>query len=93
MTGFSQYRWAGADVARVLITGAAAGLGLNAARNLIGLGHATQVWPAVNGQGAGSGGYWFRQRRRKPHRAVEDEAFQSELLETLEQYTGFALPD
>lgn len=57
------------------------------------LGHATQVWLAVGSHEAGSGGYWFHQQHRKPHAAVNDEAFRGELLDRLEQYTGFALPE
>jgi NAD(P)-dependent dehydrogenase (short-subunit alcohol dehydrogenase family) len=57
------------------------------------LGHATQVWLAVDPEGGGSGGYWFHGQRRKAHPAVTDEAFQAALLERLEQYTGLGLPD
>jgi NAD(P)-dependent dehydrogenase (short-subunit alcohol dehydrogenase family) len=58
------------------------------------LGHATQVWLALDADNAaGSGGYWFHQQRRKPHPAVGSGAFRSELLDRLEQYTGIGLPE
>jgi NAD(P)-dependent dehydrogenase (short-subunit alcohol dehydrogenase family) len=58
------------------------------------LGHVTQVWLATRESPDGhvSGGYWFHQQRRQPHPAVKDAAFQAELLDALERYTGFALP-
>jgi NAD(P)-dependent dehydrogenase (short-subunit alcohol dehydrogenase family) len=58
------------------------------------LGHATQVWLALDtDNAAGSGGYWFHQQRRKPHPAVDSEAFRADLLDRLEQYTGIGLPE
>lgn len=56
------------------------------------LGHVTQVWLATHAGGDRvSGGYWFHQKRREPHPAVRDVAFQAELLEALERHTGFEL--
>ncbi|MDQ0620164.1 SDR family NAD(P)-dependent oxidoreductase [Arthrobacter globiformis] len=57
------------------------------------LGHVTQVWLATRdaGDGRASGGYWFHQQRRQPDPAVNDAAFQAELLDALEKHTGFAL--
>lgn len=56
-------------------------------------GHVTQVWLAARdvAEGRVSGGYWFHQQRREPHPAVNDPAFQAELLDALERHTGFAL--
>jgi NAD(P)-dependent dehydrogenase (short-subunit alcohol dehydrogenase family) len=58
------------------------------------LGHVTQVWLATRDSAGDrvSGGYWFHQQRREPHAAVNDAAFQAELLAELERYTGLALP-
>jgi NAD(P)-dependent dehydrogenase (short-subunit alcohol dehydrogenase family) len=57
------------------------------------LGHVTQVWLATrdSSEDQVSGGYWFHQQRRQPHPAVNDAAFQAELLQALERHTGFAL--
>jgi NAD(P)-dependent dehydrogenase (short-subunit alcohol dehydrogenase family) len=57
------------------------------------LGHVTQVWLATSddAQARTSGGYWFHQRRRDPHPAVHDTAFQDRLLAVLAQHTGSAL--
>lgn len=57
------------------------------------LGHVTQVWLATReaADSRVSGGYWFHQQRRQPHPAVNDAAFQTELLQALERHTGFAL--
>ncbi|MFF2316574.1 SDR family NAD(P)-dependent oxidoreductase [Arthrobacter sp. NPDC058097] len=58
------------------------------------LGHVTQIWLATRNSAEDrvSGGYWFHQQPREPHPAVHDAAFQAELLDALERYTGFALP-
>jgi NAD(P)-dependent dehydrogenase (short-subunit alcohol dehydrogenase family) len=58
------------------------------------LGHLTQEWLArsTDPEAQISGGYWHHQRRIQPHAASYDVAFQTELLETLEQATGIALP-
>ena len=57
------------------------------------LGHVTQVWLVTHSGGSReSGAYWFHQKRREPHPAVNDPAFQAELLGALERHTGIALP-
>ncbi|MFE9674564.1 SDR family NAD(P)-dependent oxidoreductase [Streptomyces sp. NPDC006259] len=57
------------------------------------LGHRTQQWLATSDdpQALASGGYWYHRRRRQPHPAVHDEAFQDRLLHTLTEETGIAL--
>jgi len=57
------------------------------------LGHATQVWLATSGEADANitGGYWFHQRRRDPHPAVHDTAFQDRLLAALAEQTGVDL--
>jgi NAD(P)-dependent dehydrogenase (short-subunit alcohol dehydrogenase family) len=57
------------------------------------LGHQTQEWLASSDdpEGRTSGGYWYHRRRREPHRAVHDEAFQDQLLEVLAEETDVAL--
>ena len=54
------------------------------------LGHLTQEWLATSEDPAAltSGGYWYHQKREKPHPAVRDERFQDELLEHLASVTG-----
>ena len=58
------------------------------------LGHVTQVWLATSDDPAArtTGGYWFHQRRRDPHEAVHDIAFQDRLLAALAHETGVAIP-
>ncbi|MDG6105763.1 SDR family NAD(P)-dependent oxidoreductase [Dactylosporangium aurantiacum] len=57
------------------------------------LGHLTQEWLATSTdpEARTSGGYWFHQRRRAPHPAVHDRAFQDRLLDALAGHTGTAL--
>ncbi|WP_030194864.1 SDR family NAD(P)-dependent oxidoreductase [Streptomyces sp. NRRL S-87] len=57
------------------------------------LGHRTQEWLAVadDAPALTSGGYWYHQRRREPHPAVHDEAFQDRLLRTLAEETDTEL--
>jgi len=57
------------------------------------LGHRTQEWLAVseNGHALTTGGYWYHQQRRPPHRAVHDELFQDQLLGALAEETGVPL--
>ena len=54
------------------------------------LGHLTQEWLATSDDPAAltSGGYWYHQKREKPHHAVRDERFQNGLLEYLAEVTG-----
>lgn len=54
------------------------------------LGHLTQEWLATSDDPAAltSGGYWYHQKREKPHHAVRDERFQNELLDHLAEVTG-----
>ena len=54
------------------------------------LGHLTQEWLATSDDPAAltSGGYWHHQQRSQPHPSALDEAFQAELLEALEAFTG-----
>ena len=54
------------------------------------LGHVTQVWLATSddADARATGGYWFHQRRRDPHPAVHDTAFQGCLLAALAEQTG-----
>ena len=58
------------------------------------LGHRTQEWLAVSDESEArtTGGYWYHQQRREPHRAVKDTTFQDLLLQTLAGETGAALP-
>ncbi|MFI9155011.1 SDR family NAD(P)-dependent oxidoreductase [Streptomyces sp. NPDC053367] len=57
------------------------------------LGHRTQVWLATadDPEALTTGGYWYHRNRRRPHRAVHDEAFQDLLLRTLAEETDTAL--
>jgi len=57
------------------------------------LGHLTQEWLATSEEAEAltSGGYWFHQARRRPHRSVAETRFQDELLESLREYTGTPL--
>jgi NAD(P)-dependent dehydrogenase (short-subunit alcohol dehydrogenase family) len=57
------------------------------------LGHLTQEWLATSEdrEARTSGGYWHRQRQRRPHPAVADATFQDELLEDLAAFTGTRL--
>lgn len=60
------------------------------------LGHRTQEWLATSNQpeAVTSGGYWFHQQLRRTHPAVNDHAFQEELLRSLAEETGVPLnPD
>jgi NAD(P)-dependent dehydrogenase (short-subunit alcohol dehydrogenase family) len=54
------------------------------------LGHQTQEWLASSDdpQALTTGGYWYHNERRQPHRAVNDEAFQDDLLHALAEETG-----
>lgn len=54
------------------------------------LGHLTQEWLATSEDPAAltSGGYWYHQKREKPHHAVRDERFQNKLLDHLAGVTG-----
>ena len=54
------------------------------------LGHLTQEWLATSDEPEArtSGGYWYHQQRRTPHRAVLDPRFQDELLAALARFTG-----
>jgi NAD(P)-dependent dehydrogenase (short-subunit alcohol dehydrogenase family) len=58
------------------------------------LGHRTQEWLATSDDpdARSSGGYWFHQQRRAPHRAAQDRRFQDELLASLAAFTGVELP-
>ena len=58
------------------------------------LGHVTQAWLAASDhpEAAGSGGYWYHQRRQAPAAAVADERFQDALLGELARLTGVRLP-
>lgn len=57
------------------------------------LGHLTQEWLATSDDPAArtSGGYWYHQRLRAPHPAVQDERFQGELIAALAGFTGVRL--
>jgi NAD(P)-dependent dehydrogenase (short-subunit alcohol dehydrogenase family) len=57
------------------------------------LGHLTQEWLATSdaAEARTSGAYWHHQRRREPHRAVQDPKFQDRLLLELAQVTGTRL--
>jgi NAD(P)-dependent dehydrogenase (short-subunit alcohol dehydrogenase family) len=54
------------------------------------LGHLTQEWLATSDdpEARTSGGYWYHQQRRAPHRAVLDTEFQDELMAALARFTG-----
>lgn len=58
------------------------------------LGHLTQEWLATSDdpEALTSGGYWYHQRRVKPHSAVHDTKFQDQLLDELARATGTSLP-
>ncbi|MGM0931054.1 MAG: SDR family NAD(P)-dependent oxidoreductase [Actinomycetota bacterium] len=57
------------------------------------LGHQTQEWLATSDQPEAltSGGYWYHQRLQEPHSAVNDRAFQYQLLQALAEETGTPL--
>jgi NAD(P)-dependent dehydrogenase (short-subunit alcohol dehydrogenase family) len=57
------------------------------------LGHRTQEWLATSEEAdaRSSGGYWHHQRRVEPHPAVQDRAFQDQLVEELARFTGARL--
>jgi NAD(P)-dependent dehydrogenase (short-subunit alcohol dehydrogenase family) len=57
------------------------------------LGHQTQEWLATSNkpEALTSGGYWFHQKLRRAHPAVNDHAFQNELLRTHAEETGIRL--
>jgi NAD(P)-dependent dehydrogenase (short-subunit alcohol dehydrogenase family) len=54
------------------------------------LGHLTQEWLATSDEpeAPSGGGYWFHKRRRSPHPAALDVAFQGELLTALARFTA-----
>ncbi|WP_299056728.1 SDR family NAD(P)-dependent oxidoreductase [uncultured Nocardioides sp.] len=58
------------------------------------LSHFTQAWLATtdDAEALTSGGYWFHQRTRRTHPAVNDEALQDALLASLAEHTGVDLP-
>jgi len=58
------------------------------------LAHVTQAWLATTAdpEALVSGRYWHHQRTEKPHPAVHDTGFQNELLSSLSEQTGVALP-
>lgn len=57
-------------------------------------GHVTQAWLATSDDqdARTTGGYWYHQRRRTPHRSAHDPGFQDALLDALAGYTGERLP-
>ncbi|WP_347108954.1 SDR family NAD(P)-dependent oxidoreductase [Paenarthrobacter sp. S56] len=57
------------------------------------LGHLTQAWLAEGSapQAQVSGRYWFHQKPREPHPAVNDQHFQDELLSSLADYSGMVI--
>src|SRR5688572_10333286 len=57
------------------------------------LGHLTQEWLATSDdpEALTSGGYWYHQKRVKPHPAVHDTKFQDQLLDELARATGTPL--
>jgi NAD(P)-dependent dehydrogenase (short-subunit alcohol dehydrogenase family) len=57
------------------------------------LGHLTQEWLASSEDpdARTSGGYWYHRRRIEPHRAVDDQNFQDQLLDALARFTGTRL--
>ena len=58
------------------------------------LAHVTQSWLATTAdhEALVSGRYWHHQRTEKTHPAVYDDGFQNELLSSLSEQTGVALP-
>jgi NAD(P)-dependent dehydrogenase (short-subunit alcohol dehydrogenase family) len=57
------------------------------------LGHLTQEWLVTSDEpeARSTGGYWFHQQLRTPHRAVRDRHFQDSLLAALARFTGVPL--
>jgi NAD(P)-dependent dehydrogenase (short-subunit alcohol dehydrogenase family) len=57
------------------------------------LGHLTQEWLATSDEpeARSSGGYWFHQRLRTPHRTALNPRFQDDLLDALARFTGVPL--
>ena len=57
------------------------------------LGHLTQEWLATSNDAKAltSGGYWHHQQRVESHPSVNDEDFQTQLLEALARATGTRL--
>jgi NAD(P)-dependent dehydrogenase (short-subunit alcohol dehydrogenase family) len=57
------------------------------------LGHLTQEWLATSDEpeARSSGGYWFHQQLRSPHKAVHNSQFQDDLLDALTRFTGIPL--
>ncbi|UNK44639.1 SDR family NAD(P)-dependent oxidoreductase [Arthrobacter sulfonylureivorans] len=57
------------------------------------LGHQTQEWLATSDQAKAltGGGYWYHRKRQQPHSAVNDHAFQDQLLQALAEETGTPL--
>ena len=57
------------------------------------LGHLTQEWLATSDdpEALTSGGYWYHQKRVKPHPAVHETKFQDQLLDELARATGTPL--
>jgi NAD(P)-dependent dehydrogenase (short-subunit alcohol dehydrogenase family) len=64
------------------------------ASDSLALAHVTQAWLATTSdpEALVSGRYWHHQRTEKTHPAVHDEGFQNELLSSLSEQTGVALP-
>jgi NAD(P)-dependent dehydrogenase (short-subunit alcohol dehydrogenase family) len=54
------------------------------------LGHVTQEWLAKSDdpRALTTGGYWYHQKRLRPHPAVADVRFQDTLLDALGRHTG-----
>jgi NAD(P)-dependent dehydrogenase (short-subunit alcohol dehydrogenase family) len=59
------------------------------------MGHRTQEWlvSSNDSEALTSGGYWYHRQRRRPHRAVNDHAFQDLLLQALAVETGVRLAE
>src|SRR3954452_11531300 len=59
------------------------------------LGHLTQEWLATSDapEARTSGGYWYHQQRRAPHRDLRDPRFQGELLDELARATDIGWRD
>lgn len=55
-------------------------------------GHVTQVWLATSDDATVSGAYWHHLRQAQSHPAVNDTAFQNELLAELARVTKTPLP-
>jgi hypothetical protein len=57
------------------------------------LGHVTQAWLATSDdpQAATSGGYWYHQKRQRPHPSVDDVRFQEALLNDLGRHAEVGL--